>query len=313
MTCTRLFCTLAVAALAAPTFAAEYRIPTNAGTGADAEVRESNPTQNRGSSTELASRVIDRFTPATFDNADRRSVMYLQFDLTTLGSQPYSGGAQVDLTYRNNNLNISRVSDQDTLDPDLGAVKLNYYGIAGASFDETTINYINAPGITLDGDVGTNDLSPADLLGFAELPAIGTQNHLPIGGKLSFNSAALDAFIAGEIASNPSGVAVIAVTLEHDGGVQDTGDPNQEKFGDYPINWSNFNYLFNPKEQVTLNDDGSYDADSTDMLPGAGGPFSRFDNTFGGFSPALIVQVPEPATGLLGAMALAALGLRRRV
>lgn len=305
MSRTRLFCTLLGMALVAPVYAQQFDRPTNFGDGADAEVRESNPTQNRGDGTELATRVIDRFTPATFDFADRRSVMFLQFDLLGTGG---ATGADLRLTYRNNNLSISRISDQDNEAPDLGAQSLAVYGIPGASFDEGVINYLNAPGMTPDGEVGTNDLDAGNLLGTVDFPDIGTQNHLPIGGALVFDDPALDAFIAGEIA-NGSEVAVLAVTANMSGILKDTGDPNQEKFGDEPTNWGNFNYLFNPKEQTTLNTD-NYDPDGNGSIGNAFGT----DNSTGAFSPTLIFQgVPEPSSALLGALAVGFAALRRRV
>ena len=82
--------------------------------------------------------------------------------------------------------------------------------------------------------------------------------------------------------------------------------------GDTPFaNWINFNYLFNPKEQTTLNSD-NYDPNIIDALPDIGNAFGT-DNSTGAFSPSLLIQaVPEPATAVLVLLGLAASGLRRR-
>ncbi|MCA8938051.1 MAG: PEP-CTERM sorting domain-containing protein, partial [Planctomycetes bacterium] len=78
----------------------------------------------------------------------------------------------------------------------------------------------------------------------------------------------------------------VAMSIAHE-----TNNPNN--------NWLNFNYLFNPKEQTTLNND----ADS---------PWGGADNSTGAFAPALIT-VPEPSTvALLGVAGLGLLAARRR-
>jgi hypothetical protein len=145
--------------VAAPPSADALTLPTNYGIGADSEVRESNPTQVRGNSTEIATRVQDGFSPfdgTGLDPADRNSVVYLQFDLAPWASGDVSG-AVVRVTLRNNNVTSAQVHDEDGVSPDFGTNGLAYYGIYGASFDETTLNYDNAPGLAPDGDVGTLD------------------------------------------------------------------------------------------------------------------------------------------------------------
>lgn len=284
-------------------------LPTNVGNGADAEVRESNPTQNRGASTEIATRVIDRYKLGHPDDGnDRNSVIYLQFDLSTLGSID-AVGSMLRLTLRNNNLTDSRISDTDGVSPDHGSNGLQYYGIPGASFNELTLTYLNAPGLTFDGDVGTKDFNgDAMFLGDKDLPAIGSQSHLPVGSAVDFSSAALDAFLADEWANNPNGVAVIAVTHRNLGLTSDPGGL-YDKAGSEPADWSNFNYLFNPKEQTTLNDDLNYDSDINDPGNLLGNPLGGADNSTGAFSPQLIF-VPAPPTAVL--MAGAALLARRK-
>jgi hypothetical protein len=64
--------------------------------------------------------------------------------------------------------------------------------------------------------------------------------------------------------------------------------------GKYPFNdWRNFNYLFVPKEQLTLNTDVGYDADTTNPSNPLGSPWSGASNAenaagFSPFSPQLI-------------------------
>jgi len=299
-----------VSAGASAAHAGKIFLPTNVGLGADAEVRESFPTQNRGDSTEIATRVADRYDLGDpSDGNDRNSVIYLQFDLGAIAKQDFTtAGSTLRLTFRNNNLNDTRIHDTDGLAPDHGLNGFRYYGIPGASFNEATITYLNAPGISFDGDVGTTDFNGgATLLGERDLPAIGTQSHLPIGMQFDFQSMALDAFLATEAMNNPSGVAVIAIVRRNLGLVA-TSDP--PKTGDEPALWTNFNYLFNPKEQVTLNSDANYDSDINDPNNPLGGPWGGSDNSNGEFSPQLVL-VPAPASALI-LTAAAFVGLRRR-
>jgi hypothetical protein len=67
-------CTLALFILG-PAVRANW-IPTNVGNGADAEVRDHQPTTNFGASTELASRIVDNFPTGASDGNDRCSAIY---------------------------------------------------------------------------------------------------------------------------------------------------------------------------------------------------------------------------------------------
>ncbi len=299
-------------------------IPTNYGLGADVEVKEEDPfgivNGLRGANTEIASRVRN-LAPLgdPNDGTDRNSVIYLQFDLTQLNPASDTTGATLRMTYRNNNLNNGRVVDTDTFAPDLLKNGMVYYGIPNSSINEATLTYIGnpglgttgAPGITPDGNVGTVDFNASSqLLGDVDFPDVLPANHLPVGGALDFSSPALDAFLAAEVAAGNS-TAVFAVVRRNLGNAIATavlpGDPN---------NWVNFNYLFNPKEQVLLNTD-AFDPDGSGPLPPNPNQFGR-DNSTGQFSPQIILphvpNVPEPGSVALFCVALAAglSKLRRR-
>ena len=298
MTCKNFLSALFATALIAPAVHAGFFTPTNYGVGADAEVRESGPTTNFGASTELASRVRNLVPLGNAsDGNDRNSSIYVKIDLTDR-VMPSDGHTAFRLTYRNNNLNGSRIQDTTTPNSDI-RTGMAIYGLNNSSlggWDESTITYLNAPGITFDGDVGTKDFnSDLTFLGTAAFPEIGTQNHLPIGDSLIFSSASLDNFVANAIAGGASTVTLVATTIHG---------------GDAPFgNWLNFNYLFNPKEQTTLNGD-NYDAGDGN---GNVGNITSTDNSNGDFSPALLLAIPEPSTlGLIG-VGVFGLLIRRRI
>lgn len=253
--------------------AAETWIATNAGTGADAEVRESNPNQARGVSTELASRQQNIYL--TGDNnagADRNSAIFTRLDFAAVAVPP-SFTTAFRMTYRNSTLTGMRIQDTVTPNPEY-RTGLAIYGLTdwarAAAWDEGTITYNNAPGITPDGEIGTKDFnSDLRFLGTVSFPEIGMQNHLPIGYQLRFCSATLDQFVQDAISAGYTNVTLVS-TMIHS--------------GEAPIPaWINFNYLFNPKEKLTLNID-NYD-------PGTGsgniGNLTSTDNSTGNFSPSL--------------------------
>src|SRR5689334_22772009 len=149
------------------TFAASAEavvIATSKGTGADAEVRDHQPTTNFGASTELATRIVDNFP---FGNAsdgnDRFSAIYLKFDITGQTAMA-DQTTTVRLTYRNTNFTLNRIAD--TTPPGSNTdfrTGLAFYGLdrdnPGNSWSESTINYTTAPGLASGGDFnnGTKD------------------------------------------------------------------------------------------------------------------------------------------------------------
>src|SRR5262245_12581742 len=277
-------------------------IATSKGLGADAEVRDHQPTLNFGTITELATRIVDNFPQGhANDGNDRFSAMYLKFDIT--GQTVVAGNvASVSLTYRNTNLTENRV--HDTTPPGNNTnfrTGIAFYGLdrddPGNSWSEATITYITAPGLAGGGDFsnGTKDFDfvdpdgagplrqPLVPLGVAVFPVVPPQNHLPVGGELIFSSTALTSFVNQSITAGKSTVTIVA-SVAHDGKV--------------PVNdWKNFNYLFNPKEMTTLTTDAGYDSDINNPNNPLGSPFSGASNAtdikgFSPFSPQLIMALP---------------------
>ena len=155
----------------------------------------------------------------------------------------------------------------------------------------------------MDPDGGGPLRAPLAPLGAALFGVVAPQNRLPVGDEVVFSSAALENFIRASLNAGKPAVTIV-VGLLHDGKVPVT-------------DWKNFNYLFNAKEQTTLNTDTSYDADTTDPNNPLGSPWSGASNAedangFSPFSPQLILTVPEPSASALSAITLGVLLARRR-
>ena len=99
--------------------------------------------------------------------------------------------------------------------------------------------------------------------------------------------------------------------------------------GIFPANtFLNFNYLFNPKDKTTLDNDNAFDPDGGGPGVATGSPYScdgstgpgltncpghtLGDNSTGKFSPQLIVRIPEPTSMVLLALGSLALTAARR-
>lgn len=312
MRCTRLFSLFLAGAFCAPALSAW--VPTNYGNGADAEVREAFFTNNYGASTELASRirnVVPSGDPA--DGNDRNSLMYTRFDLTGY-EMPDDGKSAFRMTYRNTNLAGSRIQDTVTPNPEfrtglaIWALKTTAPGQNWIESGPGGITYATAPGISFPGDanIGTRDLTTdLQFLGTVSFPKIGTQNQLPVGGQLVFESPNLNTFLANAITGGASNVTLVSHVIHDGSAFYQTNFPN----------WMNFNYLFNPKEQLTLTNHPGYDSDTTNPSNPLGSPWSGASNANGDFSPSLLLKltVPEPTSAVLCLGVLAGLaGVRRR-
>lgn len=252
--------------------------------GADAELRESQPTTARGTGSEIASRIA---------SGSRNSTIWLKFGVADISAAELANDITVRTTYRNTNLSSGRIEDAGG-----GSnTGMDYYvldpNMSGADWDETLVTpTAPPPGYAFDGDfdtkatgspgsptagltyLGTNLYDSADL--------VGGSPHLPVGGNFDLVANAgspLHSAIAAAQATNHQTVTV-AMAVVHE-----TSNPNG--------NWLNFNYLFNPKEQDPLNNDGD-------------SPFGGASNSLGEFAPALIT-VPEPASVCLVSLCGAAL------
>jgi hypothetical protein len=301
-------------------------IPTNLGPlGADAELRDEAPGTNRGANFELATRIANNGTVAGGnDGGDRGSEMYLRFDIRNVTPAMLNAPITLRMHYGRNGITAARTSDP----PAPGGVPtkfvtIDYRGLKPSLSDgwtEAGITYLNAPGLTSDGEQGTRDYnSDLSLLGSASLPGVFPQSHLPVGGSLDFVNApgsALHTLIANSLGVVNSVTIVAAVNHSGVTGVD-------------PSSWVNFNYVFIPKEVTILNNtlgqpnqlnDTGYQPDVTVVplpSPAPGSPFLNMSNANGEFSPKLIFAdpvVPEPASvaiATLGALAMGA-GLRRK-
>jgi len=356
MTKHRFFLSLALTALVAFNASlvnAQTRIPTNFGNGADAEVRESNPTRKDGFGTELATRIRDGvpgfLEPPTTPGgptSDRSSIGYVRIDtrLLTLQDVQDSTGISFQMTYRNTNINQGRVEATTHFNadgvvvpsssPDIASsitrrAGLNFWalniGHPGNNWIEDPnhpdgIHYNNAPGLAPDANIGTIDIDPNQFtfLGQQDFPNVTPANWLPVGHPFVFSSPELTQFLLDMKAAGQRDIT-IAFSVSHDGnpvGVNESGNAVFDGL-------TNFNYLFNPKEMVTLNNDPNFNPNTIiygpdPKWPSPGNPIgSQADNSFGAFSPALVfngidVVIPEPSSMVLFGIGIAGVSLVRR-
>lgn len=269
-----------------------WRITTNMG-GADCEMREESPTSNRGASTEIASRVSAKSLGASYDH---QSLIYLKFNVSSLTPADLLGDIIVRTTIRNTNMAPGRY--QDTVEPIGPNTGWDYYVLDptmdGADWDESTITPETAPGLYVDGDYTTKPIY--DFLGQLNpgLTYLGQRlyddqylvsGHLAVGAPFDFvlnPGSALHQAIEAAQSTNHQTVTIV-MCIAHNA---DNDNPN----------WINFNYLFNPKEMTTLNND-------------AASPWGGMSNADGRFSPQL-TNVPEPTTMVL--LGLGTLLLRKK-
>ena len=280
-----------------------FRVTTADPGGADCELRESSATSNRGTSTEIASRIDNREE----SYYKRNSLIYLKFGVENISAADLLGDITIRTSYRNTNLSAGRIEDTAGLNGGENT-GFDYFVLnptaAGADWDELTIapttdavaGTVQAPGYYYDGDLGTKahtdpifglhpDLTYLGFNQFDSADLVGSSPHLPVGGAFNFTlsaGSALHLAIAEAQATDHQTVTII-MSIAHDAVGVDT-------------NWLGFNYLFNPKEMTTLNND----ADS---------PWGGWSNDLHIFSP-MLTNVPEPATMVL--LGLGGLLLRRK-
>jgi len=267
-------------------------ITTNMG-GADCEMREESPDSNRGTSTEIASRVSAKSLGASYDH---QSLIYLKFNVSSVTEADLMKDIIVRTTIRNTNMAPGRY--KDTVEPIGPNTGWDYYvldpTVPGANWDELTITPNTAPGLYIDGDYTTKPIY--DFLGDLNpgLTYLGRRlyddqylvsGHLAVGAPFDFVLApgsALHQAVQTALSTDHKTVTVI-MYIAHN-----ADNDNAQ--------WINFNYLFNPKEMTTLNNDPA-------------SPWGGMSNANGEFSPSLIF-VPEPTTMVL--LGLGGLLLRRK-
>jgi hypothetical protein len=289
-------------------------ITTGAGNGGDAEVREEAPTTNRGTQVEFATRV----------GATQNSVDYAKFDVSNVTPDMLLGSITYRLTFGAVNMVPSRITDTTN---NTGNTGLTYYVLdpnhAGAAWGETTITYNNAPGLTPDANVTTKDYNTSagnlTLLGTSLFRSLNNENHMPVGEAHDITLApgsALHLAIASALLTNHKTVTLVS-------GIQHAGNNTH-------TNWVGFNYIFNSDDRTPLLNDQTYDNDVSAADGNEGSPYScqvqgtnvcpngvvtSLNNATDlfGFSPQLILEIPEPnCFALMFAAVLAAGTVARR-
>jgi hypothetical protein len=285
--------------------AGAWRITTNVGNGADAELRESGPDSNRGDSIELASRVdFDVDTDGNPVGYFRNSVSYMKIDVSSLAGTGYaSDDIAVRTTYLNTNFYASRFQDAGggantgmeyfVLDPTL----------EGADWDEMSITPNNAPGFYCDNDgvVGPEvwAITKGTRAGFLGSPTAG----LTYLGNSLFEDAKLISAVGRYGVGESLDLVMAPGSALHDAITTALATDHKTVTVVYGVihdytttnsNWEGFNYTMNSKEMDPLK------ADWASMLGGA----STTDIWGDIFAPQLTTEphpIPEPATmALLG-------------
>lgn len=257
--------------------------------GADAEVREEGGgTGMRGLNAELATR----------RGASQNSVMLLRFNISDLTPADLAANPNVTLRLHVNTISWTPARQNDNpSDPANGTqFGLHYYGLkttaANQNWDESTVTYTTAPGLTFDDNVATKDYnSDATHLGDLDFLPIQANNNLPVGFAWDFAGAGLTSFLSDALEAGADSVTFLVGINEGSSG---------------------YNYIFASNNVANLLAQTNWDPDGGGPEPSQTSPFSGADNTAGQFAPRLILSVPEPGSVALFGMAALA-GLRRRV
>lgn len=275
---------------------AYFRITTADAGGADCELREEGPTTNRGTSTEIASRLYGSTSPTAW----RDSAIYLKFGVGSITAADLAGNITVRTTIRNTNMASGRFQDTvGDIGPNTG---WDYYVLdptmAGADWSETGITPNTAPGASVDGDYSTK--MTTDFLGSLNpgLTYLGQQlydsskmksGRLVVGDAFDFTLSAGSALHSAILAAQGTGHQTLTIIMQM-----------AHNWDNENTQWLNFNYLFNPKEMTTLN---------ADPLSPWSGKKNDASNGFL-FSPTL-TNLPEPTTMTLLGLGILAL-LKKR-
>lgn len=280
MKCSKMFLGILGLMVAFATSAQAIEVHTWDPNGADAELRESQVTNPRGTGSEIASRTAD----------SRASVIYLKFGVSGFTAADLKKGIGVQTHVRNNdNFRIT-----NTVDPNQPNTGFNYYvldpTVANADWVESTITPFSASatqdniGFDLDGNFSTwgtgTPGAPTSNLTF--LGNKETRDPWPNGNALLIDEAynfilpvgspLHDAIAAAQGTAHKT--VTIAMNLDFN---WVTDNPN------IPGEWNNRNFLFQPKEHA-----------------GNGSPLA----------PSLFTTVPEPTS--LALLSLGSLALLRR-
>jgi hypothetical protein len=162
----------------APSFAATI------GVSADTWVREDNAGSIRNG---------DAFMNARTASAGSNDVILLRFDLSTMTGP--ASGVSLDVTWQRNDSTSTR---------SLSLWGINDGAAGDVAWNETTVNYNNAPGMTPDGLTvateitnGNTDIDIHDLNAAQVTPLISNQGYGPQveAATYSFSGAALDAYL----------------------------------------------------------------------------------------------------------------------
>jgi hypothetical protein len=268
------FASTAAAWLLAPSLASAVIIKTNAGAGADARITENvatvpGPTGAASGGSGTAGTIDVRSNGNAGGNADKNEIGLLRFDLTPAqlgGNRADIASAALKLVYARNGPHSS---------------SFDIYGVLPTitgedNWDESTISFNNAPGMTFDGDTSTRGINAADttLLGSVSFTSLSKPATVAAidsdSGVITFSNAALVSFL--QQADSDDMVSFI-ITVTNEGNTQ---------------------FRLGTKEATSL--------ESTSPVGVAGD-----------FAARLVVEVPEPASLMLvGAGAALLLAGRRR-
>jgi hypothetical protein len=251
--------------------------------------------------------------------------MYLKFDISGITAADLAANPYAALRMNIGNVNVipnrqfapSPANPNVTVNMEFALRGLTNFALN--NWQENTITYYNAPGITPDATQAPNPVNPGEYefnsdlpeLGRFRLTPVGTQNHLAVGSAVDYTEAALGPLHQLISQAKLAGQSHVTLVAHHGLNGFQADAAAMEAPGTTPTSMLNFNYIFIPKEVTVLNNtmgqpnglnDTNYDPNTTDETPGGPGPFLNASNATGTFSPKLIlspVLIPEPSTMIL--------------